>query len=57
LASITPFVEAYPQAFGELAVWLARGYLEASQRAGIEPNTEFLGRVARALGMSDESAG
>ena len=53
LAAIEPLAARHLDAFGGLARALGRDHLEACERAGIEPDTELLGRVARALGAGD----
>jgi tetratricopeptide (TPR) repeat protein len=50
LTSIAPFVERQPQAFGGLARALCRDYLESCERAGGEPNSALVERIARLVG-------
>jgi tetratricopeptide (TPR) repeat protein len=50
LDALAPFVEALPQAFGDLARALGREYLAACQKAGRATDAALLERVARALG-------
>ena len=56
LTAIAAFVEQHPQAFGDLAKRLARGYIEACEKAGREPGAALLERIARALGASEDVA-
>jgi tetratricopeptide (TPR) repeat protein len=51
LEAIAPFAEAQPQAFGGLAGALARAHVEASEKAGAEPDLALMERVAKALGL------
>ena len=56
LTAIAPFVEANAAAFGDLARNLGRDYMEASEKAEIEPDAELLNRVVRAIDGEDASA-
>jgi tetratricopeptide (TPR) repeat protein len=54
LATIAPFVERDAQAFGDLARKLAVSYLAVCRKAGTEPDSALLERIAQALdGQTD----
>jgi tetratricopeptide (TPR) repeat protein len=50
LATIAPFLEQHPDAFGDLARGLAGDYLGACEKADLEPDESMLYRIMRALG-------
>jgi hypothetical protein len=52
-AAIAPIVETRSQAFGDLARALDRNQLGACDRAGGEPDTALVQRVAQALSMPE----
>ena len=56
LSVIAPFVDRQPLAFGDLAKSLARGYLQACEKAGRDADTALLECVGRALGGSGTAA-
>jgi hypothetical protein len=45
LMTIAPFVERYPQVFGELTRALTQDYLSACKKSGKEPDQALLARV------------
>jgi tetratricopeptide (TPR) repeat protein len=50
LTAITPFMERYPEAFGDLARALRQVYLAACDKAVEAPDTALLDRVAQIIG-------
>ena len=49
LRTIAPFIERHMQAFGQTARALARDYLAACERSGVEPEAALLAKVAGVL--------
>ena len=57
LSMLAPFVERYPQNFGQLARTIGSDVLKYCGAAGIEPDTALLQRVAKALGGGEAADG
>lgn len=49
LGAITPLFQRLPAAFGKTTMMLARDYLQAAEKAGIEPDEEVLRPVAEVV--------
>ena len=54
LEILAPFIERYPDAYGELAVNIAKDVQRYGEAAEQAPNKALLDRVARALGGPGE---
>jgi hypothetical protein len=56
IARLSPLFTALPQAYGPLMQSLAKDYLEACRKAGVEPDRELLGPVAEVFQRLNEGA-